>query len=149
MISFAKLNEINLHLETESHFCLNTGGKNLKHELNEALLVDTTICCSLGGDSMESVTDDAWQVDILYKGHLVDRFRWIALRLGRSEGEICEHTRKVWTQLLLDKLRVDIRVEVLHIQQIDKDRLVKLLLWNVWDYSLSTRKALAHIRGSN
>lgn len=78
---------------------------------------------------MEPVGYDARQVDILHESHLVNRLMRTGLRLSRAECKISEDARKVWLKFALYEIRIDLWVEVLHVQQIDYvDRRLWLLL---------------------
>ena len=98
----------------------------MEHEVNEAVLLDASIALTFASKGVEAVGHDSGQVDVLHKGHLVDSLLSNRLRLGRSESQVREHTAEVRSQLALDKFRINLRVKVLHIQQIDHLRLRRL-----------------------
>ena len=62
----------NLHLEGETHLGLDAAGEDLQHEVDEALLEDAPVGLALARQGVEAVRDNAWEVDVLDEGHLVD-----------------------------------------------------------------------------
>ena len=116
------LSEINirpLHFEGEPHFCLHTAGKDLEHQFDEGLLLDDAVFVAFAGEGVEPVAHDARQVHVLHESHLVDGPMAGGL-LGRTDGQVRKDARQVGSQIPLDELRVDLRVEVFHVEQVDE-----------------------------
>ena len=117
-----------LHFESESHFCFDRWAENLQEKLDEWLFEDTAICMSVCSYGVEPVRDNSWQVDILYESYLVNRLWNDGLAFprisGRPQAQVGEHLGEVRAQMVLDEARVNLGVEVLHVQQVDQ-----LLLW--------------------
>ena len=66
------LKSLDLHLKSETHLGLDAAGEDLQHQVDEALLEDAPVGLALAREGVEAVRDNAWEVDVLYEGHLVD-----------------------------------------------------------------------------
>ena len=55
------------------------------------ILKDASFRVVLARERMEAVAHDAWQVDVLHKGDLVNASLGGSLRLGRAERQVSEY----------------------------------------------------------
>ena len=109
----------NLHFEGETHLGLHARGEDLEEELDEGVLVDAAVRVALACQCVEAVGDNAREIDILDERHLVDGLLRVGLGLGRTEGKVGEDAGEVRFELASNELRVNFRVEILHIEKVN------------------------------
>lgn len=68
---------------------------------------------------MEPIGHDAREVDVLNESDLIDRLLGVRGRLRRAKSKISEDAREVRPELALDKLRVNLGIEIFHVKQVD------------------------------
>ena len=102
-----------LHFESELHLWTETTAEYSCHNLSELVFRDASVWPAIGYQSIESVTDDTRQLDVLNKGNFIN---WLSRSLvrdwSRPECQIIKDTTEVRFEFFLDELWVKIGIKV-------------------------------------